>query len=464
MKRTVFRSCPFAVLKKRAAGKLLIFLCLFVSVKGYSQSYFYFESKLTIPNSPPLIYYTFLTVETDGTASGRIRYQEPVSGESRLIEQSFIDSSNTLLTDDADTATKYLIPVGEAYYIEGTDDSGFIQPRFIFQKKTDDKASFYIPFALEYKGVAESWNTAETTLIQQKSYEELTKQKEFVSYFYSEADNFYAYLFNLDTRSLNSVEQKTRLFLIAVANTGDAKIGVTSQKDLDKITETFTTLTDKLGITLVSQKIAGTAFNKKAVDDAINKWLTPTNIDIVVFYYSGHGFRYSFDVSNYPRISLRTSPDQNIDLNNLSIEEVYNRIVKKGARVNIVLSDCCNENFDAPPPIGRNLLKTKDVGTSGLKLNIDNCKALFFPNHPVSILSSAAEKNQLAVGNPELGGFFTNFFQAQLTKSLYSNQGESSWLRILLNAKESTRKQALTAPCNNARCIQRAEISVIPPL
>ncbi|CAN5413111.1 hypothetical protein BH10BAC2_BH10BAC2_42310 [soil metagenome] len=464
MGRKFFRSYPIAACKKRVSGKLLIFLCLFVSIQGYSQSYFYFESKLTIPNSTPLTYYTFLTIETDGTATGRIRYQEPVSGESRLIEQSFIDSSGTLLTDAIDTAKKYLIPAGEAYYIEGTEDSGFIKPRFLFQRKTDDKTSFYMPFALEYKGAGESWNTAETILIQQKSYEELTTQKEFVSYFYNEYDNFYAYLFNLDTRSLNSFEQKTRLFLIAVANTGDAKIGASSQKDLDKITETFTTLTNKLGIALVNQKIAGKEFSKKAVNDAIDKWLTPTNIDIVVFYYSGHGFRYSYDVSNYPRISLRTSPDQSIDLNNLSIEEVYNRIVKKGARVNIILSDCCNENFDAPPPIGRNLLKTKDVGTAGLKLNIDNCKALFFPNHPVSILTSAAEKNQLAVGNPALGGFFTNFFQAQLTKSLYSNLGESSWLRILLNAKESTRKQAQTALCNNARCIQRAEVSVIPPL
>jgi Caspase domain len=463
MSRNFFRSYSLVALKK-ASKKLLIFLCLFLNTHVYSQSYFYFESKLAITNNSLLTYYTFLTVETDGTASARIRYKNPVSGESLLIEQSFIDSSNTLITDTAEAEKKYLIPAGEAYYIEGSDDSDFVQPRFVFEKKTADKTSFYMPYALEYKSTGQSWNTAEMILIQQKSYEELTKQKEFVSYFYNEADNFYAYLFNLDTRSLNSVEQKTRLFLITVANTNDKKIGTTAQKDLDKITETFTTLTEKLGIILINQKISGTGFSKKAVDDAIDKWLTPTNIDIVVFYYSGHGFRYSFDVSIYPRISLRTSPDQKIDLNNLSIEEVYNRIVKKGARVNIVLSDCCNENFDAPPPIGRDLLKTKDVGTAGLKLNMDNCKALFFPNHPVSILTSAAEKNQLAVGNPELGGFFTNFFQAQLIKSLYSNQGESSWLRILLNAKESTRKQALTAPCNNARCIQRAEISVIPPL
>lgn len=452
-------TCIFYSSTKKVAGKLLFLLCLLIGFRGYSQSYFYFETKLNSPGAPPLTYYIFLTLEGDGTATGRIRYQDPASGESRLVEQSFIDSSDAAMNE----SKKYLVSNGDPYYIEGTGDSGFVKPIFVFQKQVDNSGSFYIPSSVEYKGGDGNWHASEMIVNQQKTYQDLSREKEFVSYFFNEADNFYSYLFKLDTRGLSNIEQKTRLFLVAVANTNDSTIGVTSRKDLDKITEIFTTLAEQLGITIFSKKIWGTEFSKKAVDDALDKWLKPTPIDIVVFYYSGHGFRYTNDVSKYPRISLRTSKKQPLDLNNLSIENVYTRILKKQARVNIVVSDCCNEDIGAPVPIGKDILRPKSTVRTGVKLNIDNCKALFFPGHPVSILSSSAEMNQLAVGNPALGGFFTNFFHAQLVKSLFSNGGESSWLRILLNAKENTRKQALTAPCNNSRCVQRAEISVIPP-
>ena len=255
------------------------------------------------------------------------------------------------------------------------------------------------------------------------------------------------------------------MYLIVVANTLDSAIGTSSQKDFDKINELFTNMTDQLGITLLSKPIFGTGLSKPAVDSAVDHWLNPAPVDIVVFYYSGHGFRYSNDTSQYPRMSLRTNFNLKLDSNNLGLEAVYKRILKKKARVNIVMADCCNQDIGRPVPVGRDVLRGRDVGTAGLKLNFDNCKKLFFPDHPVSILTCAAEVKQLSVGNPALGGFFTNFFQVQLVKALYGNRGDPSWLRILLNARERTRMQALTAECSpNTRCIQTANVrKILPP-
>lgn len=120
-------------------------------------------------------------------------------------------------------------------------------------------------------------------------------------------------------------------------------------------------------------------------------------------------------------------------------------------------------------PFGFDLLRPRATGTDGLKLNYDNFRKLFLPVQRTSIIIGSAAPEQLAVGNPNMGGFFTNFFKAELIKSLYSNTGESTWLRISLNATENTRKQSLTALCNstpniNGRCVQRAEIKVLPPL
>jgi hypothetical protein len=67
-----------------------------------------------------------------------------------------------------------------------------------------------------------------------------------------------------------------------------------------------------------------------------------------------------------------------------------------------------------------------------------------------------------------MGGFFTAFFRAELEKSLYGYQNSKSWKNMLLSAKEKARQQALTALCSGeasgpgGRCVQRAEIKIVP--
>ncbi len=463
MRIIFFVGCLKYPFKIRAAKKVLFFLFCLISCHSYGQSYFYFENKLNNHVGQPVDYFVFLTVHADGNAIGRIRFIDPISGEDKLIEQSFTDSTETPKTDSINPFYRYLIAAGNPEYLLGTDDTSFISPKIIFQKQAVGQDTLFVPVSVAYKVAGDKWTVASMVANQQKSYAELLKQKEFVTHFFNEKEAFYQDLFTLDTRALSKVERSAKLYLIVVANTNDPEIGISSQKDVDKITATFTILKDQLGITLIAQTLQGNKFNKTLVEAAINT-LKPAPIDMVVFYYSGHGFRYSDETGEYPRISLRTSGAQDLDKNNLSIEDIYNRIVKKGARVTIVLSDCCNDDIGAPVPVGKEPLRTRGTATAGLKLNFGHCKALFFPEHPISVLSTAAQVNQLSAGNPALGGFFTNFFQAQLVNSLYGSEGETTWLRILLKAKESTRKQALTAACGNGRCVQTAAISVTPPL
>jgi hypothetical protein len=237
---------------------------------------------------------------------------------------------------------------------------------------------------------------------------------------------------------------------------------------LTGIYETFAVLTKQAGIRFIPVVVSGDAFNIANTQRVIDT-IKPAAPDIVFFYYTGHGFRYADDVSKYPRISFRTNNLQIRSQNNLAVEEVYKKLLAKRARVTIVISDCCNEKIDAAVPFGMDLLRPRATGTEGLKLNYDNFRKLFLPTQNTSIIIGSASANQLAAGNPNMGGFFTNFFKAELIKSLYSNTGESTWLRISLSATESTRKQSLTALCKttpnvNGRCVQRAEVRVLPPL
>jgi len=439
-------------------GCMLLF---FFSLAGIGQSYFYFGTKVKKADSSLLTYYIFLTVNTDGSAEGRILYKD-ANGENKLVRQNFTDSSFTA-TDTANDSLKYLVPSGMAKLADETTDSSFTRLRFLFKKQQSDSAVFYVPAGIEYSIDDASWHTASLVTAEQKTYAWLAQQPDFVGLFFNRYEPFYKYLFDIGKRGLNNIEKNTRMFLIVVANTRDSLIGTSCAKDLDAITTLFQTLSSNMGITLNQKIITASTFSKAAVDDAINNWLKPAPDDIVVFYYTGHGFRYSLDISQYPRMSFRINGAGILAQNNLAVEDVYNRILKKGARVNIVLTDCCNEDIGLPPALGHLPFLTRDVGTAGQKLNIDNCRALFFPGYPLSILSCGAKAGQRSVGNPALGGFFSNFLREEMNKTLYGSNGTPSWLRMLLNAQTNTARQAMTALCGDHRCIQTMDISVIPP-
>src|ERR1044072_3138284 len=215
---------------------------------------------------------------------------------------------------------------------------------------------------------------------------------------------------------LHKHRDQPRMFLIAVIDSKDKDIGDRCRTDLDEITYAFDDLADWLDKEMVEPKIIqGDDFGKEAVNDAIDNWLPSQELtadDIVVFYYSGHGFRYPDDASIYPRMWLKTANDEDVQTNNLQIESgVYDRIIKQGAGFNLVLADCCNTtaagdnaNFDnvLVPTRKREVHKrtnNNDSDDDGL----DNAEKLFTPGHPLSILAIAADKGEFAAGKADVG-------------------------------------------------------------
>lgn len=438
--------------------KVSVFLCIFficaAVTNAAAQSYFHLQTQSTAAPA----YHYFLRMEADGSNTLRIRYTK--AGEEFLVELQMKDStvSNT---------NRYLIPLTSPRFIQSSIDDSLWLPLIEFETRTDSAGLYYQPVAIF---LTQKDNLQQTALItaNQKTYEELVKEKPLVLQFYKMNEPFYIFLSSFTTRSLNRDEQKRKFYLIIIANTNDPSIGKSSQKDLTGIYETFATLTKQAGIAFVPIVISGDAFNIANTNQVIDT-IKPSPLDILFFYYTGHGYRNENDVSKYPRISFRTERLQVRAINNLAVEDVYKRLLAKRARVTIVISDCCNEKLGASVPFGLDMLRPRSTGTEGLKLNYDNFRKLFLPAQTTSIVIGSASANQLAVGNPNMGGFFTNFFKAELIKSLYSNTGENSWLRISLNATENTRKQSLSALCTktpneNGRCVQRAEIRVLPPL
>ncbi len=438
-----------------------IFLILFSICGGEvsAQHYYYFDLNYTSPDSVTTVNYQyFLGLNSDGSTLCRVRYLDPLSQEDRLVKIELLDTLGSIRND----SIRFLVSDQKPGFIIGSVDGKFFIPGVSFLKIKDSLETYYEPAAILSKNNNGTWDSVSIQSRISFSSDDILMHLDVVNAFFDKNDPFLNYLLFTNGKGLNSKQLKTKLYLIAVANTKDASIGVSTKKDLDKITSNFDLISRKAGIQYIPKVFAGNNFFKIDIEKYI-KSLRPGSNDIVIFYYSGHGFRFSDDLSPYPRISLRTTFIQDLAINNLVLEDIYNSLLKKKAKVTMVLGDCCNENIGRINPVGFSLLRPRSTNEGGIRFNTDNFIKLFMPDKRLSILVGSAEKNQLSVGNPELGGFYTNFFLAELMKNLFDNNESPSWINMLSIARNNTLNQARTAICGSGRCVQRAVMSVVPP-
>jgi Caspase domain len=197
---------------------------------------------------------------------------------------------------------------------------------------------------------------------------------------------------------------------------------------------------------MVAKTISGPAYSKANVLTAIAN-LKPSHNDIVVFYYSGHGFRKQPGNRRFPSINLKThfTTRQDVVNNSLNMEDIFAMIQKKRARFNLVLSDCCNSDIETINSTGTNPAKTKG---SGIQWDEDNCRNLFLNTAAQSILATAADNGQRASSNNNFGGFFSYYFQSSMENYCSKLKNNVSWDQVLQDAKTQTINKAKHTYCD----------------
>ena len=268
-------------------------------------------------------------------------------------------------------------------------------------------------------------------------------QKKFLLQFYSEDEDFFKAIFQPATRGLSAVEKNTRLHLFIVANTKEKIIGGSCALDKERTLQTFTDLSQYLGIRLLVDTVTGTKYNKKNVEEGLKK-LKPSPNDIVVFYYSGHGYRRVGGKSRFPFIDLRAKPSDDHVQQSLGMEDIFTNIKKKGARINLILSDCCNNDVAATNIVGSKPMKTK---ASGLPWSEENIRELFLNKTPISVLATSADEGQKASGNDKFGGFFSYFFKTSMESYCSKLKTHPSWDVVLQTTKMQTIQKATHTYC-----------------
>jgi len=437
----------------RAKLPIAFILIFGATVQAYPQSLYQLQYNFHHPGDS-ITYHAFMVRFDDGTGLLRVRYVEPKTNQDVLIETD-IEEAFTLdksgMPDTSILVSKAIDP----RFISGNDKTKFITPVFLFENNST--TGYFDP-----TGVTEPGNTvmSTNTIFSAELIERTALTREFVLQFFSEDEDFFVNLFNIKSRGLTPVEKSIKLHLLIVADTLDKEIGSSCARDMRRASETFTGLTNFLGIKIYPKTISGKEYNKQNIQAAINN-LKPSASDIVVFYYSGHGFKIPEKPRRFPNLKLKNFRNDRSNFRDsmtwikkdrqdnisysLNIEDIFNSIKKKGARFNLVLSDCCNNDIFSENAKGTKPGKTKG---SGIEWSEDNIRTLFLNKNPMSVLATAASTGQKASSNDDFGGFFSYFFKTSMENYCSKLKTNVTWDLVLQDAQKQTIVKARHTYCD----------------
>ncbi len=299
--------------------------------------------------------------------------------------------------------------------------------------------------------------------------QDMARNKKLVLAYFADTSAYYKYLFD-PTKSKGvqltpDERKKYRMFLLVVASTEDSHLKPNALIDARKVMALFSNIAkDVLGIRFYADSVYGNKYSKASVEAALKR-IVPTKNDIVIFYYSGHGFTDRKRPNrDFPFIDLRdptkTLYRRDLETQTMNIQDIYDSIVKKGARLNLVLSDCCNDTIAAPKIVGPKPPSRKGMTAA----NLENLKKLFIKD-AASLLMTAASKDERATVTPSFNSYFTNFFLESLRTWVSPEKGYPNWYRVMADAQSQTKSFAGNVPCpKNSPCPNGKTLSQTPKM
>jgi len=413
-----------------------IFFCFTISS---AQSIYYFQYKL--PASTGSTSYEAFFMKNNSTGGMvRIRFNN-AAGTPTIIEMKLKEQFLSGTTSIIDPNVVYY-KASQLQIIDGDDDGATDSLSFWFELNTQTNS--FEPSKIITNAADGKETTAE--IIKAELLNSTNLSKDIVLRFFSETDPLYVSTFKSVTRGLDANEKKTRMHVILVCATTDPTLSEFSTYDMNRAEELFSKLADAIGIKANFIKIFGATYNKMNVDAAVKNLKSAPN-DIVVFYYSGHGFRLPNLNRPYPFLDLRSDvKTQDYKKHTANIEDIFLSLKSKPSRFTLVLSDCCNSVPEAPNKISPVPPQPK---ASDLKWNFENLRVLFLNPKKTSLLLTAADKNQFANCNPKLGGFLSYYFKQSLENMLTNpNPREVSWFKISEETRAKTINQAKHTACS----------------
>lgn len=431
---------------------LVVIFSLLVTVISLRAQTIYEFSFTWLNNQTAIGYKAFFIDNNDGT--GKVRLKFTATPDTVLAD---FDVKEEIIENNAgcNNGDRIYYKLQNPKFIE-SKNSGVNLPGYLCFKK-EPVSGLYEP-----AGVTNTPADCKTDLIKFSSISNINQKdltKEFVLTYFKVYEPFYRSQFVTNNpKALTTSEQNTKLYLLFVCNVTDPEIGVADRKGMYETISFFRKIKEFLGISaFIYDTVTGKNFNKEMVLNKINNFLTPGPNDIVVFYYAGHGFRMPKDGKPGPYIDLRdvvADRFKRYQENSLSTEDILVMIRGKGARLNLIFGECCNDTITKYNPMVKEPALAGKKGGFGMNWSTQNCRDLFLNAMPTTILAAAASPYQLAISNADFGGYFSTFFRNALEINLGFAKSNVKWDNVFEQTKQQTETKAGRTWCNDEKTIK----------
>lgn len=220
------------------------------------------------------------------------------------------------------------------------------------------------------------------------------------------------------------------LYAILVADTKDDDIGEDCSDDLEKMHALTEKIALHTGLSLVQVHITGRKLTpEKLLKTVDNLEVEPD--DVVIYYYTGHGYRTRSMGSTPPwPIYEFFETSQGVES-----EYVMEKLESKNPRFLLAINDCCNvflkKNEEEP-------LLVRDLRRIDPHILAQNYSLLFLDTSGVIKISSATpgEYSYTVEEVGDYGGKYTNAFVKSFYKVVSSSK-KANWDSLLKNASKN---------------------------
>jgi len=405
-------------------------------------------------NQNPIDYKALFIDNNDGTGKVRLKFTTPTSADSVLadfdVKEEIIENNASCINGD-----RIYYKLQNPKFVASNNPVVNLPGYVCFKKET--VSGLYEP-----AGVTNSTADCNTDLIKFSKVSSINQEaltKEFVLTYFKVNEPFYRSLFvTNNSKALTTTEANTKLFLLFVCNVTDPEIGVADRKGMNEAINLFRKVKEFLGINaFIYDTVTGNDFNKQTVMNKINTFLKPGPNDIVVFYYAGHGFRMQKDGWPGPYIDLRDvvkDKFKKYQENSLSTEYILKQIESKGARLNLIISESCNDTITKTNPMVKEPPLAGKKGGFGINWSTQNARNLFLNTMRQTILIAAASPGYLAISNADFGGYFSTFFRNNLEINLGYSKTDVTWEKIIEETKKQTENKSSRTWCNDEKTMK----------
>lgn len=424
------------VMKLKIQLPLLLCLILATARLAFAQD----VSELKYKGSDGTIYTGLLVYTDEEDAFMRIAYTK--GGKYRVVHADYVAT-----TGEEDGQNYFFLVGTNAHFITDAQGETYNPDHFIWV--WEDGGNYDLPYTSDDP----EYDMSNATKVM--SYNTVTKAKATETYlkgFFSPNEPEYLALrkfFGLDKNTTPVVtpinNTKATLHLLIVANTAIGDIGASCGIDKRNLVSEFKGIAEAVGMGYKQYILEDQNFTKANVVSTLSG-LKPGTNDVVIFIYRGHGFRWSNQEETYPQLDLRyTSYARISEATSINLEEVYNLVTAKGARLNLFLADCCNSDVGISQMTSASFMNMQ----ANNNYDVQRLRKLFLSSKG-SLISTAASPGEVSWANNANGGFYTvSFLQSLRDEISYLHKDEADWDGLIQNTISGARYKSTKAACSN---------------